>query len=226
MFDYMKSKKHQETHKRRKIYEHFDEYTKKYNLGFKNKQVLDISGGNGDFLKRLKKEKSCEVYLTEFSKEVVDYANKEMGVPTKFYDCNKDNLNNLFWKKFDFVLLRSFVMFVKDLDSFVKQVKSALKSGGKVVVINSWCPSYGVFMRWQFDDYVVLRLYSSETLIKTFVQNGFKLVNRGDKWVRNSLTHLHWALKPIAFYYGFFASFKNINKERTQKSFDFIFEKQ
>ena len=55
------------------------------------KTVIDVSGGEGFFAKYVKDNFNAEVYLTEYNKNAVKFAETKVGIPAFFYDVNDES---------------------------------------------------------------------------------------------------------------------------------------
>lgn len=224
IFDYMCGPKRIEADNKRKLYEKAVDFFSRHGLNFHGKKVLDISGGSGHFIKRLSEEFNCEVAFTEYSMPPVRYAKEKLHLNAKRYDFNKDKIKPLFPNtKFDFILLRSNIMFMEDIDGLIKDFHSITKKGTILVVIDSVMPTPHVFLRWQFDDYIMFRYHNPETVIRIFAENNYELVARDKRPDRKRITPLH--LKPLNLLYDIPSRFKKMNQEKVQKGCDLIFRR-
>ncbi len=151
------------------------EFIKPFGIDVVGKNLLDISGGNGHFIKEIEKL-GCKVTLTEINKKTIEYARKIHGFDVLEYNINSDRLFEKTGRKFDLIFARACLMFAKDLNSFAKQLKDSINANGMLVIHRSVVPTLGVMLRTQLDEFSYLVLRESATVIKTFEMNGFKLL--------------------------------------------------
>ena len=156
------------------------DYLEPSQLNVSGKHLLDISGGNGHFIKQIE-SLGAKVTLTEFNKKTVDYARKTHGFEVFEYDLNKDDLLDKTKGEFDVVFARACIMFAKDLPKFVASLKQVLSKGGSVLINHSVEPTLGVMLRTQLDEFSYFVLRQPKTVIETFEANGFKLKHRSDE---------------------------------------------
>ena len=144
---------------------------------FKNKKILDVSGEPGFFAYDLSKEN--EVILTSFNHNVTKTSSehyKSLSCITYDFNSGKklSELMNTFGK-IDFVFLRYCIGFCLKIDSLFNELSEITKKGS-ILYITYSRPSRGVVARWMFDDYVYLKLYDIQYLIKEAHKQGFKLI--------------------------------------------------
>lgn len=159
---------------------------KNVNIDVQGKNILDVSGGNGIVLNTFKPF-ARELVLTEVNDLALGYAREVLKLKTLKFDFDKDNLekildkklvgDNSFPTKFDLILLRACVMFIKDLDLFFVELKKVLAPNGIVYIEKSVWFTLGVALRTQLDDssYTILR--SHKSLENTICRNGFIILN-------------------------------------------------
>ncbi len=145
-------------------------------LDLAGKSVLDISGGPG-FLARDLGAVAREVVVTEFNAAAVAGMVQHLGVKAVKFDYNSDDLASVTSGSYDVILIRYSINFCFDLRRFARSIKSVLTPGG-IVYIAFIAPSLGFLLRWQHDEYTVNRLYTSETMARSFVQEGLRLETR------------------------------------------------
>lgn len=161
--------------------EFINDYVQPWGLPIKDKKVLDISGGNGHFLKKLQ-DLGAKVTITEINQPTIDYIKKtHKNMDVHLYDFNKHKLDEVVKDKYDIIMLRAAIMFCKNLSNLAEELKLILKPGGKVIINHSVIPTLGVVNRVQFDEFSYFSLRQPETVINTFEKSGFKLLNRKDE---------------------------------------------
>lgn len=154
-----------------------DDIIKRYEIEVKDKNILDISGGNGHFINEFKKM-GANVSITEFNTKSVEYIKSNLGIDAYHFDFNKDTLSNVIpSKKFDIIFLRAAIMFCNDLKKFLTQLKPLLNPNAKIIYTQSVLPTLGVLMRTQFDEYNYQHLYQPETLVSIHEQMGYSLIH-------------------------------------------------
>lgn len=157
------------------------DYLKPSGLEVAGKTLIDISGGNGHFIKQLEKL-GARITLTEFNKKTVAYAAKEHAFDAVFeYDLNAHDLPSLAKRKYDIVFARACIMFARDLGKFVTEVKNTLNAGGHILINHSVVPTLGVMLRTQLDEFSYFLLRQPETIIDAFTRAGFILTHRADE---------------------------------------------
>lgn len=160
--------------------EFITDYLEPTQLNVSEKRLLDISGGNGHFIKQIE-ALGAKVSLTEFNQKTVDYAQKVHGFDVFEYDLNKDDLSKKVKGEFDIIFARACIMFAKELPNFVDTLRRVLSKGGSVLINHSVEPTLGVMLRTQLDGFSYFVLRQPKTIIDTFEANGFKLKYRADE---------------------------------------------
>jgi SAM-dependent methyltransferase len=140
------------------------------------KSVLDVSGGPG-FLARDLGAIASKVVVTEYSPEAVAGMIRHLGVTAVTFDYNSQDLGDAVGGPYDIVLARYSINFCLDLPRFARALRRVLVPGGRAY-ISFVAPTLGFLLRWQHDEYTVNRLYTSETMARSFVQEGFTLETR------------------------------------------------
>lgn len=166
----------------------------------RNMNVLDLSGGNGIVLHRIKNDfKVKHAILTEVNEKALEYA-RQLGLKAMRLDFNEDSVldisldeniiksdnQNVNITKFNLILMRACVMFIRDIDKFFRDLYKIVDSGGKVFVQHSVEFTLGMSLRTQLDDSSYLCLRQPNTIVKSAESAGFKLV-RMESEVDNSL---------------------------------------
>lgn len=219
MYDYFVEDIHIEISEREGV-EFIEQYINPNNIDLSAKSLLDISGGNGHFVKQLE-NKGAKVCLTEFNKKTVEYARKTHNFEAVFeYDLNRDELSQTVDRKFDIILARACIMFCDDLPKFVDQLKKCLNPGGIVIINHSVVPTLGVIVRVQLDEFSYSALRQPETVVDSFQKEGLDCVYRFDETDPSSYVYDHDLLSHwMALHYFYEIRGAKILKENRQFSF-------
>jgi hypothetical protein len=158
----------------------------RYNIELKNKTILDVSGGNGTVLNFLRTY-AKDAVLTEVNDQALEYARVNLNLKTLKYDFDeaaisyvltkKHETDKNFPKQFDLILLRACVMFIKDIDSFFKDLKKVMSPDCHIVIEKSVWFTLGVALRTQFDDSSYSILRSHENMEQIILKNGFDIID-------------------------------------------------
>lgn len=141
-------------------------------------KLLDISGEPGFFAYKAKQnDRFKEVAVTAYSENVANRIKNKFGLTSFKYDFQKDKLNNITNEKYNLITIRSAINFCLKIDEFLNDLEKCLDEKSYVYVSFSE-PSLGVALRWQYDDYTYLKLYTKETIEKYFNEHGFKLLDK------------------------------------------------
>ena len=143
------------------------------------KAVLDLSGGPGFLVQELR-DVAARAVVTEFHPAAVQAMRELLGVEATCFDFNRDRLSALFGAPFDVVLIRYAINFCLDLPRLAGELR-AISRPGAVVYVSYVPPTLGCCLRWQWDDYTYLALYTPETMARAFSGAGFTEVDRGDE---------------------------------------------
>jgi SAM-dependent methyltransferase len=144
------------------------------------KDLLDISGGNGHFIKQIEKL-GARITLTEINRKTIDYAKQKHGYDVLEYNLNEHDLPTVTQRRFDIVFARACIMFAKDLGKFADEIKRSLTPGGMVMINHSVIPTLGVMLRTQLDEFSYFVLRQPESIIEAFGKHGFELHHRADE---------------------------------------------
>jgi 2-polyprenyl-3-methyl-5-hydroxy-6-metoxy-1,4-benzoquinol methylase len=205
----------------------FQAVFKKNQISIRNKRILDISGGPG-FLTKYVSHFTKHAIVTEFSEKAVAGMKKYLGIQAVKFDYNTDSIHLLFQQPFDIVIIEYSINFCKNLQAFVSSLKKIVKNGS-YIYISFIPPTIGCCLRWQHDEYTYNILYQPETLLRIFIQNGFKLIRSysdGEYGFLDNLPLLLFLFRlPFAFWFGlksiFFTS--TCNREFVQKNIVYLF---
>lgn len=147
----------------------------KADIDYKDKSILDISGGPGFLISQLK-DHAKEVSVTEYSQKAVDAMKKSLDIDARKFDYNSDSINEVYKDKtFDIILVRSSIIFSENLDSFIRGLNDILNEDG-IIFIESILPTYGEIFWWQQLEHKFTFIYSQETIEKLFYKYNFKLI--------------------------------------------------
>jgi 2-polyprenyl-3-methyl-5-hydroxy-6-metoxy-1,4-benzoquinol methylase len=180
MYDYFTSEVHISC-----AIEEAEEFHQKYIAGngweLTGKTILDVSGGNGFFIKKYQ-EMGNRVVLTEINSRALDYARQHHQFDgVFFYDLNKDRLDQLTDMRFDVIMARACIMFCNDVADFARQCRDILTPGGLVIVERSTEPTLGTLVRVQLDEFTYHYLRQPPMVIDAFIAEGFILQWRQDE---------------------------------------------
>jgi ubiquinone/menaquinone biosynthesis C-methylase UbiE len=178
--------------------EFMEDYLKPANVDVAGKNLLDISGGNGHFIKQIEKL-GANITLTEINQKTIDYAKLKHGYEVLEYNLNQHDLPTVTGRKFDIVFARACLMFAKDMSKFVSEIKRSLVPGGLVVINHSVIPTLGVMLRTQLDEFSYFVLRQPNVIIDAFIAAGLQLHHRADEtdpglYVYDNDLRLHWRL--------------------------------
>lgn len=165
------------------------------------KDLLDISGGNGHFIRQIEKL-GARITLTEINKKAIEYARATHGFKVFGYNLNEHDLASLTQDRYDIVFARACIMFARDLDKFVGEMRTVLRPGGHVMVNHSVMPTLGVLLRTQLDEFSYFALRQPESIIAAFANRGFSLRHRADEtdpglyvYDHDLLPHWRWVYR-------------------------------
>lgn len=109
-----------------------DEAIEKEIGNVRGKDILDVGCGNGDFAYKLY-DKGASVIGVDISEEMHKRAKaKYPMLDIRVIDFSHPEIK--IDKKFDFVILELVIMFVKDVDGLLKNIRKVLNENGEVVV--------------------------------------------------------------------------------------------
>ena len=185
--------------------EFFERFLSAKSLDLQGKSVIDISGGNGNFLRWY-----CERFrmlgsFTEINQRALDYAREAQPFEQVVrYDLNSDQLLERTNRRFDVVMARACVMFANDVGAFAKQCFAVTEPGGVVILDRSTEPTIGTFVRVQLDEFSYHALRQPGTVQAAFLEAGFELEARHDEtdpslYVYDHDLLPHW--KVLHYYY-------------------------
>jgi 2-polyprenyl-3-methyl-5-hydroxy-6-metoxy-1,4-benzoquinol methylase len=174
------------------------DYLRPANVDVSGKNLLDISGGNGHFIKQIEKL-GARITLTEINRKTIDYAKHKHGFDVLEYNLNQHDLPTVTGRKFDVIFARACVMFAMDLSKFVSEIKSSLVPGGLVLINHSVIPTLGVMLRTQLDEFSYFILRQPQAIIDAFQKEGLLLHHRADEtdpglYVYDNDLRLHWRM--------------------------------
>lgn len=183
------------------------------------KHMLDISGGNGHFLRKLLSSGGSGV-LTEINGPAINYARRTHGFPVFPFDFNRDPLSAVVHDSFDVVLLRAAIMFCRNLRGFAADLSGRVKPGGLVRVNHSVIPTLGVLIRVQLDEFSHFALRQPGSVIDDFASAGFRLVGRKDE-TDPTLYVYDDDLKPEWTFLHYVYQFRGARNLRSRRKFAF-----
>ncbi len=179
MYDYFTAQVHID-YSKETADEFIRDYVEPWGIEIKGKKILDVSGGNGHFLKKFQ-DMGAEVSITEINQPTIDYIKKEHDMDVYLYDFNKHRINEVTQEKYDIVMLRAAIMFCKDLKQLAEDLRDILNPGGIVIINHSVIPTLGVINRVQLDEFSYFALRHPDAVVKTFETNNYETLNRKDE---------------------------------------------
>jgi len=113
---------------------------------------LDIGCWDGGLVNEITKNKICDAYGLDIDKDKLALADKKIKNRLKYADATK---KIPFLKKFDWVIVSEVIEHVESDEKLLKNVSSALKSGGHLILTTPksitsfqfWDPAW---VRWKF----------------------------------------------------------------------------
>jgi 2-polyprenyl-3-methyl-5-hydroxy-6-metoxy-1,4-benzoquinol methylase len=152
--------------------EQFQDQLDLINYTPKGKKILDISGGPGNIGSYLR-DQGADVYVTEYSQNEVDAMQRLKNINAIKFDYSRDRIQTLFEQKFDFIMVRSSIIFCEDLEAFFNGLDEILNPGG-VIMIETILPTMGEILWWQQLEYKFPRIFSSKTITQLLENYGYK----------------------------------------------------
>jgi 2-polyprenyl-3-methyl-5-hydroxy-6-metoxy-1,4-benzoquinol methylase len=141
-------------------------------VDYKNKEILDISGGPGLVAKSLAEE-GAKVTVTELTAASVEAMSEAFPISACVFAYDEDDLTELFeHKQFDIVLIRSSIIFARDINKLISEIEKVVKPGGKLL-IETTIPTLGEVFWWQTMEYKFPFVYSKSKIYATLEDNGF-----------------------------------------------------
>jgi SAM-dependent methyltransferase len=216
MYDYFVEKIHIDWSEREGK-EFIDDYLKPASVDVAGKDLLDISGGNGHFIKQIEKL-GARITLTEINKKTIEYARKQHGFEVLEYNLNQHDLPAVTKRRFDVIFARACIMFAKDLAKFADETRRSLVPGGLVMINHSVMPTLGVMLRTQLDEFSYFLLRQPESIIDVFQKHGFELHHRADETDPSLYVYDHDLLRHWRWIYRFYES-RNIRRLAADRRF-------
>src|SRR3990167_5447984 len=167
-----------------------------------NKKVLDYGCGSGIYIKILK-NRGANVKGFDISEEMLKIARKN-NPDIEFRQGSGYNIP--FKEKFDIVLASLVVHYMKDWDKMFREINRVLKNKGvfvfstgnpvaearkkikvgkkKISVLDDYFKEGKIYGHWRGNKVKDMRMFSYhktyETIIKTIIKNGFKIIDYKD----------------------------------------------
>ena len=155
----------------------FNQFVKKYSL--KGKKVLEAGCGKGEYLS-LMNEFGIDGYGTEYSKESVDYCNKNgLKVSQMFIEDGTEKLEG---GKFDAFFILNFFEHVPNPNITLKGISNNLNDDGIGLIE---VPNFDMMLRNNmFSEFINDHLFyfTRETLESTLSMNGFDVIECKEIW--------------------------------------------
>ncbi|MGP1580725.1 MAG: methyltransferase domain-containing protein [Wolinella sp.] len=152
----------------------------------RDKDILEISGGSGDVVHHLLSKGAKSVSISEYNQSVVENIKERLHIPAFFYDANNQTLNeamrsggiNPETNQFDIIMTRAIVMWCVDVEDFLKNLGTQLKSSGKIILETCIAPTLGTILWSQWSEYTYTYLYSPEFLEPIFERLGLEIIHK------------------------------------------------
>ncbi|MGP1580724.1 MAG: class I SAM-dependent methyltransferase [Wolinella sp.] len=223
-FDYFLSQNHIEFSKKRAEY-FYEMVFRKHDLELQDKDILEISGGGGDFICYFLNKGANSVYLSEFNKSAVEYAKTKLGIPAFSYDINSEALDEALVrlgkdaeeKQFDYIIMRGTMSWCFDVKQFFNELSKHLKSGGVLIIDDIQLATLGLIMHLQFSEYAYLRHYSPEFLESKLKEVGFAVTHKYQK-PSDSMVHAWYDRYPLERYIWLYYEQKAVRKLQFEAS--------
>ena len=155
----------------------FNQFVKKYSL--KGKKVLEAGCGKGEYLS-LMNEFGIDGYGTEYSKESVDYCNKNgLKVSQMFIEDGTEKIEG---GKFDAFFILNFFEHVPNPNITLKGISNNLNDDGIGLIE---VPNFDMMLRNNmFSEFINDHLFyfTRETLESTLSMNGFDVIECKEIW--------------------------------------------
>lgn len=189
------------------------------------RSIIDIGCGNGDFLYKLM-DRKAEVFGSDISSEVIEVAKKKYPM-INFEVDDFTNPVKIPAQKFDVAVLELVVMFVKDVDALLSNVKKVLNDKGEVVVVilhpfivmktitKDFDMNYSFEGDYEYFTEKVLKIksgsvdmdYFSRSIswyVKKFVSAGYIVKDFSEPTVHNAILNLELKISKEIPYVGVF----------------------
>jgi len=157
--------------------EYFKEFIERYKL--KNKKIIEIGCGNGDYLEILHKM-PVKVYGLEYSdKAVAVCRNKGLNVSKGFVENEKYQIGGF---PYDAFLCLSFLEHIPEPNSFLRGIWHNLKENGLGLIE---VPNFDMIIRKKlFSEFIPDHIFyfSKDTLTTALKINGFEVLNIREVW--------------------------------------------
>ena len=155
----------------------FKKFVDKYSL--KNKKVVEIGCGKGEFLSLMKKT-GADVYGIEYSDESVEYCRENDLKVSKFYIENNNDL--LPAAPYDCFFIMNFFEHLPDPNSTLRALHKNLSDDGVGLIE---VPNFDMILKKNlFSEFINDHLFyfTKETLKLTLERNGFEIVECNEIW--------------------------------------------
>lgn len=217
MYDYFVDRSHIEWSEREGS-EFVARYLKPAHVEVARKNLLDISGGNGHFIREIAKRGAHRVTMTEINQKAIEYARQRHGFDVVEYNLNRDDLQAVTRQRFDVIFARACVMFARDLEKFADELRRCTAPGGIVMINHAVVPTLGVMLRTQLDEFSYLVLRQPDSIIKAFAKQGFELQHRADETDPDLYVYDHDLLRRWRWLYLFYES-RNLRRLASDRRF-------
>lgn len=220
MYDYFTTEIHIEL-ARIEAMEFHERFMQDKQLELRGKSVLDLSGGNGHFIRWYQEEHGARPTLTEINRKTIDYAREAHDFEGVFkYDLNQDRLREITDRTFDVIMARACIMFAADLEDFVAQMWESLEPGGVLIIDRSTEACLGTLVRVQLDEFSYLLLRRPEVVEAACRRQGFDVIARHDETDPGLYVYDH-DLLPHWFWLHYYYEIRNARVLRKERIFNF-----
>ena len=136
-------------------------FTKYLNNDLYQSNILVISGGPGFYSEQLQKKYKANVIVSEFLPEICQLKNDQLGLSTVHIDLQKikESFAQLKDNSFDIVLMYYSSYYASDLGELASEIRRVTQQNGKIYIEQTY-PNRAAFVKFQFDNYPPLTLWS------------------------------------------------------------------
>ena len=155
----------------------FDDFVKRYSL--KNKKVIEIGCGRGEYLE-LMKQFGIKAYGLEYAKDsVIQCVQNDLQVSEKYIDKSDEKING---GPFDAFFILNFLEHIPDPCTMLSGIHNNLSDDGIGLVE---VPNFDMMLKNNlFSEFIGDHLFyfTKETLANTLARNGFEILSCKEIW--------------------------------------------
>lgn len=148
-------------------------------LKIEESDILDIGGGSGTYINEFRKL-GANVAMVEYNENAVEYAQNEYGLEASKFDFQADQINTLFNKTFNLVIINRTITFAKDIHRFLKELESIVSRDTYIFFEYINLASVEQMLWAQNDDYTHNILYAQKSFLELMRSYGYDLVYAED----------------------------------------------